>query len=190
MSGEQMSRILVHDDVEHESFAQYMRSNGWRLEATDKTGREGSQSIEEVWLNPTQTIAVHYLDNPRMMARSLWIRGYDIWPVVSDLSACFTGGPPEELLQNVADAQTVRELVKAIFRVAVVYKDAFDQTVFDMLSYYANDEDTPVRRAVVQALVYTEWSESRPLLEKIAKDDPVPDVRAFATEVLRVVYRA
>ncbi|SRR6266568_107779 len=136
MPGEQRSCILFDDDADHGAFSRNMLSKGWRIEATDKTGREGSQSIEEVWVNPTQTIAVHYLDNPRMMSRALWIRGRDIWPVVMELCSIYGGPSPDDLFEDASTAETVEDRVKTIFRLAVVFKDAFYPTTFDIFSHY------------------------------------------------------
>jgi HEAT repeat protein len=181
---EQQTILVLSDDFAHDLFAQYLTSEGWSLHARD-TRVEEVQSVEEVWINETNKgRVIHYVANSRMMTQYLWIRGHDIAPLVADLVARFNAYPQDELMTAVAEAETVRDLIVALFRVAVSFKPAFEQEVGDMFVYLAEHKNPAVRRAVVQSLLHTGWAQNLPLLEKLARDDAAVDVRDFATEAL------
>jgi hypothetical protein len=185
MSTEQQTILVLSDDFAHDLFAKYLTGEGWSLHGQDKRRTEEAQSVEEVWISETNKgRVIHYVSNPRMMTQYLWIRGHSIAPLVADLVTRFNAYPQDELMTAVAEAETVRDLIVALFRVAVGFKPAFEQEVGDMFAYLAEHKNPAVRRAVVQSLLHTGWAQNLPLLEKLARDDAEVDVRDFAAEVL------
>jgi hypothetical protein len=181
---QEKSTLVLDEHFSHDRFASYMRSQGWTVRNRNDSGAGGDRSIEEVWGKDGVGVAVHYLDDPSLWTKALWIRGPDIRAVLADLSPRFGGPTAHELLDQVAEAETTEERAIAIVRLAVGFADAFDPNVLDVVTHFANDESIKVRGAVIQALLYTEWPEGLPLLKKMAVDDQAQEIRDYAANVV------
>jgi hypothetical protein len=166
-----------------------MKDQGWTVRNRNDSGSGGDRSIEEVWGKDGVAVAVHYLDDPCLLTKALWIRGADIHAVLADLSPKFGGPTAHELLEQVAEAETTEDRVVAIVRLAVGFADTFDHDVLDLVTHFANDESVKVRSAVIQALLYTGWSEGLPLLRKLAVDDEAQEIRDCAANVVSHLSR-
>jgi hypothetical protein len=189
VADQERTTLVLDDHFSHERFATYMKDQGWTIRNRTDTGSGSDRAIEEVWGKNGVPVAVHYLDDGRLWTRALWIRGRNIRPVLSDLSPKFGGPTPTELVERVAEAETTKDRVEGLVRLAVGFADAFDANVLDIFTQFADDENKKVRGAVVQALLYTEWPEALPLLEKMAAEDESPEIRGYAGNVVAHLSR-
>lgn len=188
--GEEKSTIILSSNFAYDLFAKYMREQGWTIRLREEQGEVPDQSIEEVWGKDGIPAAVHYMDNQRLWTRYLWIHGRNIWPIVEDLVPCF-GGPTEvELYNDLAEVKTRGDLIVGLIRLAVAWADAFDSDVMEVFKYYARHEDSRVRSAVIQGLLFTKWPQGLPILKDLADNDEAADVRDFAQKAFESVTKA
>jgi hypothetical protein len=187
---EEKSTIILSSNFSYDLFAKYMREQGWTIRLREKQSEIPDRSLEEVWGKDGVFAAVHYMDNPRLWTRYLWIHGRNIWLIVEDLVSGF-GGPTEaELYDVLAEVQTRGDLIVGLVRLAIAWADAFDSDVMEVFKYYARHEDSRVRSAVIQGLLFTKWPQGLPTLKDLADNDEAADVRDFAQKVFERVTEA
>lgn len=180
---EERTTLILSEGFAYDLFAKYMLEQGWTIRIREVQGEEPSRSIEEVWGKDGVPVAVHYMDNQRLWTQYLWIHGGNIWPVVEELIPRF-GGPTEvELCEELAEAETRSDLILGIVRLAIGWSDAFDADVMKIFEHYAKHEDSRVRTAVVQGLLFNKWPQGLPVLKDLADNDAAADVRDFARKV-------
>ena len=182
MGKERRTTLVLGDNFEPERLERFLGARNWTRIAREVTGEGGRQIVEEVWANPGETQAVHYMDDRTMLTRYLWVRGSEIMSIVSELVRHFYIHPPDELLQDVAEAGTVKELVATLYRLAVGNRDRFDETALEALRYYSQHESPAVRYTVIQSLLFTNWPQGAEILDAMATNDPKPDLREFAAQ--------
>lgn len=188
--GEEKSTIILSSNFAYDLFARYMREQGWTIRLREEQGEDPDQSIEEVWGKDGVPAAVHYMDNRRLWTRYLWIHGSNIWPIVGELTPRF-GGPTEvELYDRLAEVKTRGDLIVGIIQLAIGWADAFDADVMEVLKHYAKHEDSRVRSAVVQGLLFNKWPQGLPILKDLADNDEAADVRDFANKAFENVTKA
>lgn len=187
MLNEKRTTLVLGDRFDPARLEQLLTSRRWSKVARDVFGEGEHQIVEEVWASPGETQAVHYMDDRTMLTRYLHVRGQEIMSIVSVLVGHVSIHPTDELLQDVAQSETVRDLVIALFHLAVGMHDLFDEATLEAFRYFSQHESPAVRRAVVQSLLFANWREGFEILEKMADEDPVPDIRGFASEAATAV---
>jgi hypothetical protein len=181
MQNEHRTTLVLGDTFEPERLEKFLQERQWTRIARDVKGEGGRQIVEEVWASPGETQAVHYVDDRTMSTRYLWVRGGEIMSIVSELVRRFYFHPPNELLQDVAEAETVKELVAALYRLAVGNHERFDETTLEAFRYCSQHKSPSVRHAVIQSLLFTNWPQGAEILDRMAAEDPLPDLREFAS---------
>jgi hypothetical protein len=188
--GEEKSTIILGSNFAYDLFTRYMREQGWTIRVREEHGQDPDRSIEEVWGKDGVPAAVHYMDNRRLWTRYLWIHGANIWPIVQELTPRF-GGPTEvELYDRLAEVKTRGDLIVGLIQLAIGWADTFDADVMEVLKHYAKHEDSRVRSAVAQGLLFNKWPQGLPILKHLADSDEAADVRDFASKAFESVTKA
>jgi hypothetical protein len=188
--GEEKSTLILSSNFSYDLFAKYMREQGWTIRIREEQGKAPDRMIEEVWGKNGIPAAVHYMDNQRLWTRYLWIHGRNIWPIVVDLSSGFGGPTAVELYNGLPNVETRGDLIVRLIQLAVAWADAFDSDVMEVFKYYAGHEDSRVRSAVVQGLLFTKWPEGLPIIKTLADKDEAENVRDFARKAFESVMKA
>jgi len=186
----QKTTFLLDDDFEHDRFVRYMQGAGWTMKSRDVNGPPDAAITEEIWTTEKVYVAVHYIDNPQMVCKAIVVQGRDIVGVVSELVPRFGGATPDELVEAVEEAETVRQLVAALLRLAVGFKDSLDDDIFDIYKRYSKDDESKVRAAVIQSVLHTGWPRGVDLVKEMAANDSSPALRDFAAEVHAALTKA
>lgn len=180
---EERATLIISDNFSYDRFAKYMLEQGWTIRVREVHGEEPSRVIEEVWGKDGVPAAVHYMDNQRLWTRYFWIHGPSIVPTVVELTPRFCGPTAAELCQELAEVETRGDLILAVIRLAIGWSDAFDANVMKTFEHYAKHEDSRVRAAVVQGLLFNKWPQGLPVLKDLADHDEAADLRDFARKV-------
>jgi hypothetical protein len=187
---EERNTIILSSNFAYDLFANYMLEQGWTIRVREVNGEEPDRSIEEVWGKDGVLAAVHYMDNQRLWTKYLRIYGRSIWPIVAEVVPRFGGPTSAELCEELSEVENRRELIVAIVQLAIGWSDAFDANVMQIFKHYAEHDDSGVRIAVVQGLLFNKWPQALPLLKNLANNDPAADVRDFAHKVYDSVAKA
>lgn len=179
--------IVLGDRFQPAQLEELLRGRGWQKTACESTGEGARRIIEEIWTNHDQTRAVHYVDDQTMRARYLWVRGQEIMSIASTLAGHLDIHPADELLFDVADAETTDQLERALLRLAVGNRGPLDQCALDAFQHFASDARPSVRYTVIQSLLFTGWAEGYEVLEEMKTREVVASVREFAAEAALAV---
>ncbi|MER7506186.1 hypothetical protein AB0L05_35530 [Nonomuraea pusilla] len=96
-----------------------------------------------------------------------------------------------ELLAAIQDAEDPRDLAQSLVRAAFGAPREFDQEFFAAFAKAAREHgEYRVRDIAVSSVVYIEWPEFKPLLERIQARDSEEQVRARAAIVLHAYTAA
>ena len=178
---ENVHRVL--DGVTREEFAEAADELGLAKHQTwePKTERE---AYEEVWTTPDKRSAVNYVEDPISGMSYVHIRGAEadrLLEGVTDKLATFW---PEELVERAEVMEDdPEELIANLYRLAITFP-AYDETVFSIFDAAAGAPDPRMRLALLDALAYRRWPESRELVERLAREDEDAEAREHAARTL------
>lgn len=136
---------------------------------------------QEGWSNDARSVAVQYVDEPKLELQYFFLlgdptlRAYLMASLFNSLD--YIG--PEMVLDEAIQAKTIDQLIVSCNRLAVISVE-YDPNVFNLLKRLTTHEDHVVRTAATRALVYRRWPESHPLLRTLAAHDPSEWVRGAA----------
>jgi len=94
------------------------------------------------------------------------------------------------LLDEIHEVETGSDLIVGLVQLAIAWADDYDADAMEVFKAHAEHEDSRVRAAVAQALLFTKWPAGLPLLKELADNDEAADVRAFAQKAFERVSKA
>jgi hypothetical protein len=92
---------------------------------------------------------------------------------------------PEALLEAVDTAANPKEAALSVLRLGLGAPREFDSEVFERVERSSSHPDPRVRRTAIAATGYSAWPQFRPLLERVAAEDPDPQRRDDAEIMLQ-----
>jgi hypothetical protein len=97
----------------------------------------------------------------------------------------------DELLDGIERAETARETAQALFRLGLGAPLEFDERTATQIVGALSFEHPMIRAAAVRSIGYLRWGAMlRPLVERVAEEDPDERVRGQAELLLTAVDRA
>jgi hypothetical protein len=180
--------LVLQEHVNHHDFVRVAEERLDLLQYKTHQGDGEKKSFEDVWITSDQANAVHYLDNPLMNCRYLWIRSPQTPDLLSKIYGLLPYYDSEDLLESLADADNHNEAVDAVLRLGVGFTN-FDPHAFEAFETCLEHPSASLRRATIQAIAYRSWSECEPLLERVIQTDTDEKVRQFAQKILDSEYR-
>jgi hypothetical protein len=139
---------------------------------------------EQVWAVPDETTAVNYFEDPISGLNFILLRGAELSRLEMEFDERLHNYDPEETIELAEGAQSHDDQVEAITRLALTWPE-YNPQVFKVFEAYATQPPNPLlREATVNAMGYHRWPEFRPLLERIAAQDPAENVRQHAQAIL------
>jgi hypothetical protein len=184
---EKRTVIVLGERFQPEQLEQLLVRHGWKRTASESTGEGERKITEQIWSNDDQTQAVHYIDDRTMRTRYLWVRGQEIMSIASLLVGHLHVHPSDELLSDVADAETTLELEQALLHLAVGSRGPLDGDALEAFRHFAPDPRQSVRYTVIQSLLFTGWPQGHEILEEMKDREAVRDLREFASEAAQAV---
>jgi hypothetical protein len=180
--------LVLQEHVSHHDFVRVTEERLDLLQYKTYQGDGDKKSFEDVWITSDQANAVHYLDNPLMNCRYLWIRGPQTPNLLSRIYGLLPFYDSEDLLESLADADNHNEAVDAVLRIGVGFTQ-FNTQAFKAFEACLENPSVSLRRATIQAIAYRSWPECEPLLIKLLQTDTEEKVRIFAQEILNSEYQ-
>jgi hypothetical protein len=146
---------------------------------------EGDDGYEEVWANDARTGALNYVEDPFTGQTYVSASGGEADDLIAGLSRRLNLYSPDELIEDAhASDASHNERVATLFRLALTFSE-HDEAVRRIFENYATQAPHPkLRTAALDAIGLQAWEELRPTVQKVAQDDPDPEVRAYAKAVL------
>jgi hypothetical protein len=158
------------------------RQLGWQLELTIPATQD--RPFEKVWLTAENRTAVHYIEDFLLKVAYLQIESADPATAEQAIRAVIPASNRDTIGDILRQATTQDEKIDAIYRLALLAPNHFDDALFRLFESSMADADPEVRRAAIFGTAYVAWREFRQPLERLAKGDPDPAVRDFAADML------
>lgn len=149
-----------------------------------KTPEESNYGIvrELVWELATG-LQLHYLEDYRSACCFMVItctddrRTEEICCLVSSYLGTWSD---DDVIRAIEESASPADRAQAVIRAGVAAPEEFQPDLWHRIGQAMSDPDPLVRAAGVWATPYSFWPQFRPLLEKVAQDDPDPGLRADA----------
>ncbi len=182
MNGVEGSVLVLEEYIGYEDFLRVATEKGW-IKYKTYEGDGETTTFEEVWTTTERDSAIHYIKDHVVITEFIWIRGTKVEELQFEIARRLPSYPDDELIEMAVNAEDHDAAVDAIFKIAVGFP-RFDANAMQVFEVYLTSSDTILRKATVQAIAYRLWTESLPLLEKVAQEDSDSDVRQFAQTIL------
>jgi hypothetical protein len=175
--------LVLQDDINHEYFVLVAQKHLGLIPFETFSFSEENEVFEDVWINPERTSAVHFIDNPLLRCRYLWVRGSETPQLMTKIYRLLPYLLLEDLTRHLDEAYDHHEATAAMLKVGAAFPN-FDPQAFQVFELGLKSSSTSLREATIQAIAFRMWPESRQLLEKVIKTDSVKKVRNYAQTVL------
>jgi hypothetical protein len=156
----------------------------WILDEVAKATKD--RPFELVWLTDDEETSIHYIEDTVLALNCVLVRGEEVDEVVELIRADVETVPREEVLARGRRAEGTW-LVNAAYLVAATASSDYDAEAFAIVERAAEAAEPDARRAAAVSMGYLEWPESRERLERLAHEDPDPDVRQTASTILEAL---
>jgi hypothetical protein len=175
--------FLLGNRTGHADFVRFARTKEWILHE-DRPGKGRKSADEQIWVTPDRGTAIHYMADPTPKERFVVIYGRDTGDVAFQMGAANLDiHTRDDVFDRALVAATNPERITVAWQLAVVAK-LYDEAVLDLLKSLYDGADDIVRAAVINAIGYRGWPESRDFLEQVATEDPSADLRQNARDIV------
>jgi hypothetical protein len=180
--------IVLHPKVTREDFERVARELGL-APGQQSTGASETGGIVQSWTDPTG-LEVRYVESPELHFRRFETRGQRSRKLLTKLSQQLRWVPEEELLETVEEDPDPEERARALLGVAAYHPEQ-DEGIVALYDFCSSPDQPPeLRRAVLQAIAYGAWPGSLATVERLAREDPDPEIRAEAERVLPLLHQS
>lgn len=175
--------FLLGNRTNHADFVRFARAKEWILH-DDRPSKGPRSAYEQIWVTPDRGTAIHYMDDPTPKERFVVIYGRDTGDVAFQMGAANLDiHTRNDVFDRALVAATNPERITVAWQLGVVAK-IYDEGVLALLRSLYDGADDIVREAVINAIGYRGWPESREFLEEIANEDPSADLRQNARDIV------
>ena len=173
-------RMLPKDP---EALGGFARELGWRN--TRNISGNATTPEETIYSTSKPNTTVHWIEDPKIDMEYLAIAGEHRDAVRDQLAAIREFYTLDEIAVGARRAKSRDHRIEAIYCLALLAPDNFEQSIFDIFSQYFQDKEPDVRRAAVVATSYVGWREFVEPLTPLKTSDPDKAVRKDATIMVR-----
>lgn len=190
--GDRVTRRHVLGACPAEDAAQeFSQENDWDLVGRRPSDTKAGVDYQVVWLTPVN-LTFHYTEDLVARESYVYLEGDDFDEVgqyEAQIVEVLRPWTLDQLLQDVAQEHEGVGRSRAILRAGLGAPMEFDPRFFDVIRAAMSNADHRVRSVGVLACSYSPWPQYRPLLDRIAKDDPELETRELAEATLRAFDR-
>jgi hypothetical protein len=175
--------LALRDEADLPSFRALARS---MLMEQGKVQDERSENGEylEVWRTPDRKRTLSWIELPRVFGRFLWYQGEEpenALKIASDVLPSATAAEVRELLSN---SNPSHDDLVTLLHLAAYVTPLEQPDLLETFRRYLADPRRGVRLSAVRAYAIRRWPGLLDEIERVSKEDPEPDVRSFATQVV------
>jgi hypothetical protein len=173
----QLLRLALRDHVTADDVDRLAWREDWEIHGIiPRTG----ETPHEVVFAVDEGTTVHYVEDFVLGRNYLVVRGDRARVVVDRIQTKLATYSRAELIEAARGAKTANECIRAITLLAITSADDLDEEVLHHFAEAAACNDPRVRRRAILGMGYVEWSEFAPILERLERGDPEPEVREDA----------
>jgi AcrR family transcriptional regulator len=181
--------LLLGSRTGHVDFERFARAKEWILH-DDRPSNGPKSAYEQIWVTADRGTAIHYMADPTPKERFVVVYGRGTGDVAFQMGAAqLDVQTRDDVFDQALLADSDPERITAVWRLAVVAK-VYDEGVLDLLKSLYDAASDAVREAVINAIGYRGWQESREFLERVAAEDPSADLRRNAGDIIAAWWDA
>ncbi len=175
--------FLLGNRTGHADFVRFARAKEWILQ-DDRPSNGPKSAYEQIWVTADRGTAIHYMADPTPKERFIVIYGRGTGDVAFQMGAAQLDiHTRDDIFDQALMADTDADRITAAWQLAVVAK-VYDEGVLDLLKSLYDGAGDLVREAVINAIGYRGWPESREFLERVAAEEPSSDLRRNARDIV------
>ena len=172
-------RLVLRPPAGEAEVRAFAGSAGWELRREHREDRARLVPHELVFAAPGGETWINYVDDYIVGFPYLAVSGREPEAAIRQLRSALPVIPEEEIVAEATSADSA-DPARAVRRLGVVAPPEFDARYFDAFARAFGHPDPEVRIAAVWASSYPGWSQLKPLLERLRREDPSRKVRREA----------
>ncbi|NET62239.1 MAG: hypothetical protein F6K47_40875, partial [Symploca sp. SIO2E6] len=176
-------RLILKNNVSVERVETLAWERDWYLH--DFIPPTDEEVYEQIWLTQDENTSIHYVEDPLIGIRYLFIDGLNQVEICDKISSSLDIFRREEIFNMVHTAVSAEEYVRAIYHVGIIANHDYNMEIFEIFKLAFAHPETKVRNAAILATAYVGWREFEELLRDIIDCDPEEKVRDFANFTLK-----
>lgn len=180
-------RLVFKDPASAEAdvFDHHARAR-WRFEERIAPDPARSIPLELVFRTADGKVTLHFVDDHLVKFPYLVVKGEaaDVEREVAAARQALKFHSEDEVLDYARRADTRAQKMESLAFVGVTAPQTHDTRYLEALKRGMEDADASVRKSAVWMSGYPAWPELRPLLEKVAEEDPDESVRNGTRSIL------
>ena len=183
--GERGHYLVLHNDVDLYSFR--VVATGWGMEQVEvEDHREKDGSYEEVWLAPDGSQKLTWIEVPRVFGRFLWYGGTNAEDTVAILTHALHCETAEQIRHRLSQPDLIHDDLVTLLHLAAYVTPRVTTEVLTAFRRALEDPRRGVRFSAVRGYAIRRWPELLAAIERLAEDEPEPDIKEFAEKVVEV----
>ena len=175
-------RIVPKDRVLDDDIASLANDENWLVARVIEGG--GATPDEFIVSTQDKQSFVHWISDPKINVVYLLANGPRRAALAEVVRAAFGAYSVPEVIEMAHAATDRVSRMRAIYYLALLAPDEFDDSIFQVFKSYTAADDPEVRGATVLAVSYIGWRRFEEILTPIAKDDADSSVRRDAATLL------
>lgn len=140
---------------------------------------------EQIWLTEDESTSIHYIEDPLIDIRYLFIHGSKQVEVINAISSYLDLFQRGEIFEMIHKAASTEEYIQAIYHLGVTANHDYDKEIFELFKAVFAHSEPKVRNAAILATSYVGWKEFEEPLKNLSDSDPEKEVQEFAKFTLQ-----
>lgn len=187
LSGRPTLRLLPTENVSEDDILGVGMDNDWQLVRV--IAKTADHPAETIWKAVDGKTLIHWIDDPKINLCYVAVIGENL----DEVAGVIRSEVPTWTLEQVSDmakgAVSRVEKMRAVYYLALLAPDSFDETLFRLFGAFFRDEDAEVRGAAVLAISYVGWSQFLEPLQTLASSDDDASVRQDARTLIENIKK-
>jgi hypothetical protein len=175
---------VIAAEERREKFSLLAWQNDWEIYNIQK--RSNGKPYTMTYMTQDEKTGINYIENDVVDIPYIVIRGENQEKIAEILSTSLNFYSIHELIDFVdSNPEDEGQLSRVILLLGTGLKGDFNADFFDKFKFCLTHPSPEVRKAAMLASASLGWSEFRPILEDIRKDDSNLDVRSYAETTIK-----
>ena len=175
-------RIVPKNRVLDDDIASLANDENWLVARVIEGG--GTTPDEFIVSTQDKQSFVHWISDPKINVVYLLATGPRRAALADVVRGAFEAYSVPEVIEMAHAATDRVSRMRAIYYLALLAPDEFDDSIFQVFKSYATADDPEVRGATVLAVSYIGWPRFEEILTPVAKEDTDSSVRQDAATLL------
>lgn len=183
IEGAEGGYLVLRNGADLDSFRIVARSMLMeQAEVQDERSENGEYL--EVWRTPDRKRTLSWIESPRVFGRFVWYRGDEAENALRIAHDALPSATAAEVRDLLSSSNLSHDDLVTLLHLAAYVTPQQRPDLLDTFRRYLADSRSGIRLSAVRAYAIRRWPGLLEDIERVSREDPEPDVRAFATQVV------